>query len=123
MTPRTAAESSTLSPPYQPNYQYGRTPLHAHAEEGRIDGVRALIRAGSKVNAACISADLGNGVRGWTPLHFAAFKGWRRATMLLLRAGADAAAECAVRVCNVCTPLHGWLLICTSRTLLLCRLA
>jgi ankyrin repeat protein len=86
------------------------TPLHVYSEQGRIDGLRELIRAGANVNAAipliraganvnaAIPADLHNDVRGWTPLHFAAVNGWRRAVILLLRAGADVAAESAVRV-------------------------
>ena len=84
------------------------TPLHVYSEQGRIAGLRALIRAGANVYAA-ITADLHNDVRGWTPLHFAAVNGWRRAVILLLRAGADSAAKCAVRVCGagkLCLAVH-----------------
>ena len=84
------------------------TPLHVYSEQGRIDGLRELIRAGANVNAA-IPADLHNDVRGWTPLHFAAVNGWRRAVILLLRAGADVAAESAVRVYMGVYPLAWWL--------------
>jgi ankyrin repeat protein len=86
------------------------TPLHVYSEQGRIAGLRALIRAGANVNAACSSANLQNVVRGWTPLHFAAFYGWSHAAILLLRAGADSKAMCAaVRVCgagNRCLAVH-----------------
>ena len=97
-------------------------PLHVYSEQGRIDGLRELIRAGANVNAA-IPADLANDVRGWTPLHFAAVNGWRRAVILLLRAGADVASESAVRVYMVVYPLAWWLYNITAiRCCLLCRL-
>ena len=61
--------------------EYGRTPLHYAAAEGRGDEVIRLLAAGANPNA--------QDDNGWSPLHFAAQAVSPGATEALLVAGAD----------------------------------
>jgi uncharacterized protein len=61
--------------------EYGRTPLHYAAAEGRVDNVIRLLGAGANPN---LQDD-----NGWSPLHFAAQTVSPGATEALLAAGAD----------------------------------
>ena len=76
------------------NPRHGTGPLHQAAFEGRADAVRALVRAGARVNAA--------GAGGRTPLHEAASQGHVAAARRLLEAGAALGAADV----DGDTPLH-----------------
>lgn len=60
----------------------GRTPLSWASARGDVSAIRALLRAGADVGAACRRT-------GKTPLHFAFEKGYVPAVITLLDAGAD----------------------------------
>lgn len=61
--------------------EYGRTPLHHAAADGRVFEVSRLLNAGADANA--------QDDKGWSPLHFAAQAVSPGATQALLAAGAN----------------------------------
>lgn len=61
---------------------HGIAPLHTAARLGRVDAIRALVKAGARV-------DLHDRRNGWTPLLHAVHKRQHRAAVALLESGAD----------------------------------
>jgi len=61
--------------------EYGRTPLHYAACDGKAEDVARLLKDGANPNV--------QDHNGWAPLHFAAQAASSDATNLLLNAGAD----------------------------------